>query len=120
MTTIAILPDNPGSPTTTYLAVAGKMTSSGQSAGQALDALNAQLSEAEAATLVVVQHLRPDRFFTADQQQRLEELMTRWRTARDGNAALPAEEQAELEALIAAELAASAERTKALLEGLVK
>ena len=80
MTPITIMPDSPGSPTTSYRAVTGKKQSSGQSAGQALDALNAQLSEEEAGTLVVVQHLRPDRFFTAAQQQRLEELMTKWRT----------------------------------------
>ena len=117
MTTIAILPDNPGSPTTAYRAVAGKKQSVGKSAGQALDALTAQLGEGESGTLVVVQNLRPDRFFTAAQQQRLEELMRRWRTARDGNMALSASEQAELESLIDAELAAAMERTKALMQG---
>jgi hypothetical protein len=118
MTTIAILPENPGSPTTSYRAVAGDKQSVGSSAGQALDALAAQLSEAESGTLIVVQNLRPDRFFTAAQRQRLEELMTRWRTARDSNTPFPAAEQAELEALVAVELAAAVERTKALTQGL--
>jgi hypothetical protein len=117
MTTIAILPESPGSPTTVYRAVAGNKQSVGQSAGQALDALTAQLSEAEGGTLLVVQHQRPDRFFTAAQQQRLEELMTRWRTARDSGTSLPAAEQAELEALVEAELTAATERTRALIHG---
>src|SRR4051812_14599616 len=120
MTTIEIMPDRPGSPTTTYRAVAGTKQSSGQSAGQALDALTAQLSEEEAGTLLVVQHHRPDRFFTSAQQQRLEELMTRWRTARDSNATLAPDEQTELDALVAAELDAATQRTRSLLEGLSK
>jgi len=45
-----------------------------------------QLDEAEAGTLVVVQQLRPDHYFTAEQQKRLEELMMRWRKARDAQA----------------------------------
>lgn len=117
MTTITISPESPGSPTTAYRAISGNKQSFGKSAGQALDALTAQLSDAEAGTIVVVQNLRPDRFFTAAQQQRLDELMTRWRRARDDNTPFPATEQAELEALVAAELAGAVERTKALLPG---
>jgi hypothetical protein len=60
----------------------------------------------------VVQQLRPDRFFTA-QQQRLEELMGRWRTARQGHNALPPEEQAELDALVEAEMQAAGQRAAA-------
>ena len=87
MTTITILPDNPGSPTTGYRAVAGDLQSVGPTAGQALDALAAQLNETEAGTLAVVQQLRPDSYFTAQQQQRLEELMSR--CARHATAKLP-------------------------------
>jgi hypothetical protein len=65
-----------------------------------------------------VQHLRPDRFFTAAQQQRLDALMTRWRTARDQGATLPPDEQTELEALIEAELQASAARAATLADAL--
>jgi hypothetical protein len=65
-----------------------------------------------------VQSLRPDRFFTAAQQQRLDALMARWRTLRDQGATLPADEHAELEALIEAELQASAARTAALADAL--
>jgi hypothetical protein len=81
-----------------------------------LDALTAQLSADEASTLIIGQSLRPDRFFTAAQQQRLDALMARWRTLRDQGATLPADEQAELEALIAAELQASAARAAALAD----
>jgi hypothetical protein len=118
MITIAIVPESPGSAHTQYRAVAGQRQSVGQTPGQALDALTAQLGDAEAGTLVVVQHARPDRFFTAEQQQRLQELMGRWRAARDTGTALPAEEQAELDALVAAELHAATERARALLQGL--
>jgi hypothetical protein len=52
----------------------------------------------------------PDRFFSEPQQQRLEELMARWRQARDSGRALSPEDQAELEGLIEAELRAAGER----------
>lgn len=118
MTAIAILPDNPSSPMAGYRAIAGKTQSVGRTAGEALDALTAQLGEAEAGTLVVVQHLRPDRFFTAAQRQRLEELMARWRAARDAGTDLPAEERTELDVLIEVELRAAASRAAALVQGL--
>jgi hypothetical protein len=86
--------------------------------GEALDALTAQLSADEASTLVIAQSLRPDHFFTAAQQERLAALMTRWRTARDQGNPLPVAEQAELDALIDAELCASAARAAALANAL--
>lgn len=114
MTTIAIFPESPGSPTTGYRAVAGKAQSVGQTAGQALDALTAKLDEKETGTLIIVQHLRADDFFTAQQRQRLEKLMGCWRAARADGASLPAEEQAELEALVEAEVHAAGARAAAL------
>ena len=101
-----------------YHAVAGGKLSQGKTPGEALDALTGQLSEEETGTLVIVQNLRPDRFFNAEQQRRLAELMERWRIARDKGEGLPADEQAELEALIEAELKASADRTAALADEL--
>ncbi len=114
MTTIAIVPDNPGTQPTNYRAIAGDRQSVGRTAGEALDALTAQLDESEKGTLVVVQHLRPDQFFTAEQQDRLRELMARWRAARDAQTSLPPEEQAELDALVEAELRAATARAAAL------
>jgi hypothetical protein len=101
-----------------YRAIAGEKHAQGKTAGEALDALTAQLSADEASTLIIVQSLRPDRFFPAAQQQRLAALMTRWRTLRDRGATLPADEHAALEALIAAELQASAARAAALADAL--
>ena len=66
--------------------------------------------------IIIVQNRRPDRFFNADQQQRLAGLMDRWRAMRDRGATLPADEQAELEALIEAELRAAADRAAELAD----
>jgi len=68
--------------------------------------------------MVIVQHQWPDQFFTAEQQTRLRELMERWRAARDGGTKLPATVQAELDALVEAELHAAGQRTVALLREL--
>ncbi len=58
--------------------------------------------------------MRPDRFFTSEQQNRLEELMRLWRAARDAGAQLPTEQQAELEALVEAQLEGAARRAEAM------
>jgi hypothetical protein len=63
---------------------------------------------------VIVQHQCPDRFFTLAQRQRLDERVAAWRTARDTGRSLPAQDRAELQALIDAELEATARRTAAL------
>lgn len=118
MTTIVIMPENPNAGETAYRAVSGGAQSVGESPGEALDALTAQLGEEETGTLVVVQNLRPDRYFTAQQQQRMGELMARWRSARDTQAAFSAEEQAELEGLVEAELQAATQRAADLLQEL--
>src|SRR4051794_20847959 len=117
MTTITIVPESTGSPPR-YRAVAGKAQGVGKTAGEALDALAAQLGEGDGGMLLVVRYRRPDEFFTAAQQERLQELMTRWRTARDSGSTLPPEEQADLDALVEAELAAATARAAALSRGL--
>jgi hypothetical protein len=114
MTTITIVPDDPQASPPRFRAVAGEVQAVGASVGQALDALTAQLDGVAETTLVVVQPMRPDSLFTAAQQQRLGELMVRWRAARDAGTPLPPEEQAELDALVQAELRAAAERSAAL------
>jgi hypothetical protein len=97
--------------------VSGPYQSEGSTAGQALDALTATLPEPDAGALVVIQSLQPDRFFTAAQQQRLQELMDKWRNARLGGAMLDPAERNELDALVAAELKAATERAAALVQG---
>jgi hypothetical protein len=117
MTTITILPDTPGSPDTKFRAITDNKQSTGRTAGEALDALTAQLDLARAGTLIIVQHSRPDEFFTADQQKRLAELMDRWRAARDAQTTLSGQDQAELDSLVEAELRAATARASALLRG---
>jgi hypothetical protein len=114
MTRVAIVPVQAEGGAVPYRALAGDKQSEGGTAGQALDALAAQLPPDESGTLIVVQSPRPDRFFGAAQVERLSTLMGRWRSARDRGEGLPSSEQAELEALIDAELRASGERAAAL------
>lgn len=71
--------------------------------------MTAQLSENDAGLLVIVQGRRPDRFFNAEQQQPLAELIERWRTARDHGETLPPGEQSELNTLVETELRGFAE-----------
>jgi hypothetical protein len=84
----------------------------GRTAGEALDGLRDHLPAG--TTVVLVQRLGGDQFFGAEDINRLQELMARWRQARDSGNALPIAEQEELESLIEAELSASAQRSAAL------
>ena len=118
MTTVSIVPVAIGEGETTYCAVAGELRSSGRTAGEALDGLSAQLDSDASATLVVVQNRRPDELFSATEQGRLSELMTRWRAVRDAGQSLPLDEQAELHALIDAEVDAAGKRAAAIMSGL--
>ena len=120
MTKVAILPIPTGQGGVTFWAVSNGKRSHGATAGQALDALTAQFSEEETGTLVVVQNRRPDAFFGAAQQQRLAELMARWRSLRDVGEQLPPAEQDELDALVNQELQAAGLRTASLVDELKK
>ncbi len=112
MPTITIQPDDLAATPRRYRATVGQRHAVGATVGEALDGL-AQDFDTEPA-LVVVQPMTPDAYFTAAQQKRLGELMNGWRTARDGGTQFPAEKQAELESLIAAELRAAGERAASL------
>ncbi|HEY1378255.1 MAG TPA: hypothetical protein VGF55_15755 [Gemmataceae bacterium] len=116
MTTITVVPTDvqPSG----YRAISGDRQETGPTVGQALDALTAQLGSAQDTTLVVIQPMRPDGFFNADQQRRMADLMARWRSARDAGATLDPAEQAELETLVRAEVRAAGERAAALLRQL--
>ena len=113
MTRIAILPVPTADGGVTYQAIAGNRHSHGKTAGAALDALATQLAENE-GPLIIVQSLRPDRWFNADQQQRLADLMDRWRLARDRGTSLSTDEQRELETLVEMELQAATCRAATL------
>jgi len=72
----------------------------------------------KADTLIIVRSLGPDRFFTAEQRPRLEQLIARWRSARDASQSRSDDEQSELEHLIDAEVRAATERAEALIHEL--
>src|SRR5438874_1555908 len=109
MTTITILPEEKDS----YRAVAGDKESTGRTAGEALDALTAQLTEQEGRAFIVMLNRNADEFFTAAQQQRLGELMR----LREAGTLSPTDAQ-ELAALIEAELDGARRRALASLDGL--
>jgi hypothetical protein len=113
MITIAILPDTSSCGPAAYRAIAGSRQSVGRTPGEAQDALTQQLDREDMGTMVV-QNLRPDRLFTAQQQQRLAELMERWRKARDAQAPLSTADQAALNALVDAEVQAAGARAAPL------
>jgi hypothetical protein len=115
VTTIAIVPENGTEEGTTYRAVSGSLQAVGRTPGEALDAVSRQIGGEKTTTLVIIQEPRLDRFFTAEQRERLEELVSGWRAARETGCELPADEQAELQALVDAELAAARDRAAALL-----
>ncbi|MBI1829953.1 MAG: hypothetical protein HYR84_00720 [Planctomycetes bacterium] len=114
---IAILPVPAEHGGVSYCAISRGKQSHGATAGEALDALTVQLHDDEKGTVVVIQDRRPDQFFTRDQQQRLAELMARWRACRDEGKALSPEEEADLSALVDAELRGAALRADAMADG---
>jgi hypothetical protein len=118
MTKVGLIQEDVGGNEMTFRAVTSHSQAMGRTAGEALDALTSQLPADETDTLVIVRGLRPDQFFTDAQRHRLEQLMSSWRSARDAGTSLLAEEQTELEELIAAEVRAATQRAEALRHGL--
>ena len=110
MPTIQITPE-PGR----FRAVYRELEAEGMTAGEALDALTANPDWPGGVTMVLIASQDADRFFTADQQRRLVELMDRWRVVRSAGHSLPADEQTELDVLIQEELTAATERTADLI-----
>jgi hypothetical protein len=108
MTSISILPITNSKGLQQYRAIAGDKFSIGQTPGEALDAIYAQLDATNCN--ILIPNFQPDVFFTAEQQQRLAILMGAWREARDREDAFPTELKTELDALVEAELMASAHR----------
>lgn len=102
-----------------YRAIRGEQQAAGATPGQALDSLERMLAvrgkEGETGTLIIVQRFRPDAFFTAQQQARLEALMNRFHTVRETGQVLNPEEKQELERLVDAEWQAAIERGEAIL-----
>jgi len=105
MTTFAITKDAEDR----FRAISGRHQSVGKTMGEALDALAAQMEESDTAALVLIQKRVPDRFFTAAQHDRMENLRSRRETITDA-------ERAEWEELVNAELDATVARTDALIQ----
>jgi hypothetical protein len=118
MTKVALVPERADADEFTFRAVSARNQAVGRTAGEALDALTTQLSAEDTDTLIIVRSLVPDRFFTSEQRQRLQELIARWRTARDKGKALSANDQSELENLIDLEVRAATERATAVVHEL--
>jgi hypothetical protein len=126
MQTIAILPE-PTADSLSYRATCGQHQATGQTPGQALDTLEAELattSTDSGETLVILQRFRPDDLFTAAQQQRLRELMDQFQTAMTSGRSetiaqgtqLAPTVQSELNTLVEAELEANIQRSQRLLQ----
>jgi hypothetical protein len=111
MTSISILPVTNSKGLQQYRASAGDKVSIGQTPGEALDAIYAQLDVTDFN--ILIPNFQPDPFFTAEQQQRLSTLMDAWRSACDREETFPTALKAELDALVETELMASAHRLEA-------
>lgn len=112
MTAIQILQDTPQrGQQPRYRAVHHAHQAAGPTPGAALDALEDMLSD-DAGLVVILQKFKPDRYFSAEEQTRLVELMQRMQAARDAGTELPDADAAELVQLIEKELVATARRAK--------
>jgi hypothetical protein len=114
MTAISIRPITDETGNQHYRASAGETHSTGQTPGEALDAIVAQTGQIGQEFFLLTPNFQPDRFFTAQQQQRLTTLMQEWRNALDQSQPFPEDLKLELDALVEAELLASTDRLTAL------
>jgi hypothetical protein len=119
ITTIEILQEQGDARQMVYRAIRGDQQAAGETPGQALDTLERLLAvqerEEAAGMLIIVQRFRPDAFFTAAQQARLQELMSRFHDTCNTGQDLSPEEKQELERLVDAEWQAAIERGAAIL-----
>ena len=116
LTTIAVYPGLSDSNQPNYRAIAGNMTSEGATIGQAIDSLTGELGDGCAPRLILVQTTLPDRFFTADQQARLSELLARNRETNISGEPFSDADRKELEELIDLQLRATEKRLRAYTE----
>jgi hypothetical protein len=103
-----------------FRAITAHNQAAGRTPGETLDALATQLPAEDADTLIIVRGLVPDRYFTTEQRDRLQELMGIWRSARDQGQTLSEDDQNELEKLIDLEVQAAAHRTTDVIKELAK
>jgi hypothetical protein len=118
MTKVAVYHESADRESMPYRAVSGRNQAMGRTAGEALDALASQLPREDIESFVIVRSMGPDRFFDAEQRNRLEALMALKREAIVGNSRLTDLEESELEQLVDAEVRATTERAAALFHDL--
>ncbi len=106
--TTAVHFEEQDSETPRFRAVSGNRQSVGRTAGEALDALLANEGADVESSTILIQRFVPDTYVTQAQYDRMQELIA-------GRGALTDQEDAELDALIDAELEATIARTDALL-----
>jgi len=101
---------------TRYRARWGNRQVAAETPGQALDAIYEMGGQGDEGrtTVILLHRCGPDRFFSEREQTRLGELMSAFDDSHQGGALLSAAEETELEAMVEAELRASAERAAAL------
>lgn len=120
ITTIEIIQEQHDAQQAVYRAIKGDQQAESATPGQALDTLERLLAvqgkAEDEGMLIIVQRFRPDAFFTAEQQQRLEHLMSRLHDACNTGQDLSPEEKQELEQLVDAEWQAAIERGAAILK----
>lgn len=117
MPPVEILEEKAPAGRTLYRALCDEHQATAETPGGAMDALREVLARGdgdETPMLYVLQRGGPDRFFGAEQRERLDHLMQRHRAATEAGQSLPQEEQAELRELVDAELEASGNRAAAL------
>jgi hypothetical protein len=101
-----------------YQVSLGTQSSTGKTAGEALDDLAAKMENQEINGFLFLQVNEPDQFFTAPQQEKLAELKSLWQVARDQGNTLPIEQQAELDDLMVLEMDAVIDRSKEMMNQL--
>jgi hypothetical protein len=115
MTKVAVYHEPADPESMRYRAVAGRNQAQGRTAGEALDALASQLTQDETDTFVIVRSMSADRFFSAEQRRRLEQLIDQKRQALARSSSLSDEEQEELQQLVDAEIQATTARAASLI-----
>lgn len=111
---VSIRPDEDKDVAPYFRAIADNYEAAGRTAGEALDALNAKFGTGERRSLVVIQQIGGDAYFSEAQYDRMRVLLDK----RNALGALTDAEQAELEGLAREELLASAKRSEVLANAL--
>jgi hypothetical protein len=103
MTPLAVQEESETNPAR-FRAIAGKHQSVGRTAEEALEALLAQEKGVIDSSAILIQRFVPDAYFTQAQYDRMQQLLA-------GRETLTEQENAELDALVDAELEATIQRT---------